>query len=417
MQPVVANGVGSSGVSAKLDCTAVRELAAAPLVGVVPLAEPYLAGREAEYIKKSLDDNWVSSVGPFVDRFEKVVAAYTGAKFGVATASGTAALHIALLVAGIEPGDEVLVSDLSFIAPANAIRYCGAWPIFIDAEPTYWQMDPNRVEDFLEKRCRWTRGRLINRRTGCRVAAVVPVHILGHPCDMGAVGALARRFGLRMIEDATESLGARYRGRNIGTLGDIACFSFNGNKLVTTGGGGMIVTNRMRWAERAKYLTTQAKDDPIEYVHRAIGFNYRLGNIQAAMGCAQFERIDEFLAAKRRIAARYTEGLSGLTGVRLMAEAEWATSAFWMYTIVVDRRRFGSGSRRLLAHLHRQRIMSRPLWQPLHRAQPHRGHFAARFPVADALYRTALSLPSSVGLDAANQDRVISAVRNAQQAA
>lgn len=404
-------------MSAKPDRSVAQEHGAAPPAGFVPLAVPYLAGREWENIKACLDANWVSSVGPFVDRFEGVVAAFAGVKFGVATASGTAALHIALLVAGVEPGEEVLVSDLSFIAPANAIRYCGAWPIFIDAEPAYWQMDPNRVENFLQKRCRWTRGRLLNRTTGCRVSAIVPVHILGHPCDMDAISALARRFELAVIEDATESLGARYRGRNVGTLGDIACFSFNGNKLVTTGGGGMIVTDRVRWAERAKYLTTQAKDDPLEYVHRAIGFNYRLSNIQAAMGCAQFERIDEFLAAKRQIAARYGGGLSGIPGIQLMGEADWAASAFWMYTIVVDRRRFGADSRRLLTYLDRQRIMSRPLWQPLHRARPHRGHFAARFPVADALYRTALSLPSSVGLDASDQDRVISTVRNAQSAA
>ncbi len=264
------------------------ETATPPALRDIPLCVPEIGGNEWAYVKECLDTGWVSSVGLFVDRFERQLADFVGAKFAVATVNGTAALHIALLVAGVRPDDEVLVSTLTFIAPANAIRYAGAWPVFIDAEPRYWQMDPEQVENFIERNCRWAEGILVNRTTGRRVSAVVAVHILGHPVDLDPIVAVCRKYGLAIIEDATESLGARYKGRMVGTLGDIACFSFNGNKLITTGGGGMIVTDNADWARKAKYLTTQAKDDPLEYIHNEIGYNYRLTNLQAAMGCARW---------------------------------------------------------------------------------------------------------------------------------
>jgi perosamine synthetase len=267
--------------------------------GFIPLCVPEIRGNEWDYIKECLDSNWVSSVGAFVDRFEGAVANYVGTEHAVATVSGTAALHIALLVAGVQPDDEVLVPTLSFIAPANAIRYVGAWPVFIDAEPIHWQMDPVKVQGFLENECRSQGGNLINRTTGRRVKAILPVHILGHPCDMDPILEVADRYELITIEDATESLGAQYKKRMAGKLGQIACFSFNGNKLITTGGGGMIVTDNQAWAERARYLTTQAKDDPIEYFHSEIGYNYRLTNIQAAMGVAQMEQIENFINQKK----------------------------------------------------------------------------------------------------------------------
>ena len=264
---------------------------APPAVDAIPLSVPEIRGNEWRYVKECLDTNWVSSVGAYVDRFEQMVAQQAETKHAVATVNGTAALHVALMVAGVQPEDEVLVSTLTFIAPVNAIRYVGAWPVFIDAEPTYWQMDPARVVEFLEQGCRWNDGALYNRRTGRRVTAVIPVHILGHPVDIDPIMAVARKFGLKVIEDATEGLGATYKGRSLGCLGDIACFSFNGNKIITTGGGGMIVTDNEEWARKAKYLTTQAKDDPIEYVHGEVGYNYRLTNLLAAVGCAQMEQL------------------------------------------------------------------------------------------------------------------------------
>ena len=379
--------------------------------GMIPLCVPEIRGNEWKYIKECLDTNWVSSGGSFVDRFERMVADYVGAKHAVATCNGTAALHIALLVAGIQPDDEVLVSTLTFIAPANAIRYVGAWPVFVDAEPDYWQMDPQKVVDFLEKECQWRNDALYNKTTDRRVSAILPVHILGHPVDMDPILEVARKYNLVVIEDAAESLGAKYKGQIVGTLGDIACFSFNGNKIITTGGGGMIITDNEAWARKAKYLTTQAKDDPLEYIHNEIGYNYRLTNIQAAMGCAQLEQLDGYVAAKRRIADTYTEALKDALGITPMREVPWAFSTFWLYTILVDCSSFGVGSRDLLRGLRDAHIQSRPFWHPLHTLKPFETCTAYRVEGADRLYRDGLSLPSSVGLQQEEQDRVIQVIR------
>ena len=379
--------------------------------GFVPLSVPEIRGNEWAYVKECLDTGWVSSAGAFVERFEREMARVSGADHAVATASGTAALHVALAVAGVRPDDEVLVSALTFIAPANAIRYLGAWPVFIDAEPAHWQMDGRRVRDFLADGCVLRDGALRNRETGRRIAAILPVHILGHPVDLDPILDLAREHGLPVVEDATESLGATCRGRPVGQLGDVACYSFNGNKLITTGGGGMLVTRHEAWARRARYLTTQAKDDAIEYVHHEVGYNYRLTNLQAAMGVAQLEGLADFLAAKRRIAERYTAALRDVPGLAPMREAEWARSAWWMYTVGVDEAVFGRDSRALMRALDARGIQTRPLWQPLHRSPAHAGSPVASCPVADELNRVALSLPCSVGLPAADQERVIEALR------
>jgi perosamine synthetase len=386
-------------------------------VGTVPLCVPELAGNEWAYVKECLDTGWVSSVGAFVDRFEAGFAARVGTRHAVATTCGTAALHVALQLAGVGPDDEVLVPALTFIAPANAVRYLGAWPVFVDVDPRHWQMDPERVADFLARGCTMRDGALRNRVTGRRVAAMLPVHLLGHPVDAAPLLALAAEHGLRVVEDATESLGARYRGTPVGHLGEMACFSFNGNKLLTTGGGGMLVTDDDRLAARARYLTTQAKDDAVEYVHRAVGYNYRLTNVLAAMGLAQLERMDAHLAAKRRIAARYAQALGDVPGLTPMAEAAWAESAFWMYTLTVDPDAFGMTARALMAELGRAGVQTRPLWQPLHRSPAHAGAYALPCPVADAVHARALSLPCSVGLTPADQDRVIAAIRAAGKGA
>lgn len=374
--------------------------------GGIPLCVPEIRGNEWAYIKECLDTNFVSSVGPFVDRFEAQLSEYVGAKYAVATSTGTAALHIALLVAGIKPEDEVLVSTLTFIAPVNAIRYAAAWPVFIDAEPAYWEMDPQKVSDFIEKDCSWKNGELRNRHTGRRVRAIMPVHILGHPVDMDPILAIARKYELIVIEDATESLGAKYKKSMTGQLGDIACFSFNGNKIITTGGGGMIVTDNEAWAQKAKYLTTQAKNDPLEFVHNEVGYNYRLTNLQAALGCAQLEQLEGYIAIKRRIAEDYTKAFDGISGLTPMRQAGWAESIYWMYTILVDASQYGMNSRQLMDKLMSKGIQARPLWQPAHLSPAHKGSYAVDCSVAERLNRDALSLPSSVGLTAEDQQRV-----------
>jgi perosamine synthetase len=388
------------------------EPGAAPAEGVIPLCVPEIRGNEWRYVKECLDTGWVSSVGSYVDRFERAVADYVGTKHAVAMVNGTAALHVALLVAGVQPDDEVLVSTLTFIAPANAIRYVGARPVFIDAEPHYWQMDPQRVADFLGRHCERKGGALRNKKTGRRVRALLPVDVLGHPADLDALRDLARRYELVFIEDSTESLGARYRGRKVGADADIACFSFNGNKLLTTGGGGMLVTDDTALAERAKYLGTQAKDDPLEYVHGAVGYNYRLTNVQAAIGCAQMELLEEYVGAKRRIADRYRSELAELPGISVMQEASWAHSTHWMFTVLIDSQAFGLDSRAVLAAMTRDRIQTRPVWQPLHLSPAHAGALAVGGEVAERIHRDALSLPCSVGLVPEQQQRVISALRS-----
>ena len=387
--------------------------------GDIPLCVPYLGGREAEYLGECVATNYVSSVGPFVRRFESAIAKYVGVPHAISTVNGTAALHLALLVAGVEQDDEVLVSTLSFIAPANAVRYCGAWPVFIDAEPDYWQMSADGVAEFLQTRCSVVNGVTRNRATGRRVRALVPVHILGHPVDMDPIVELAGRFGLTIVEDATESLGATYRGRNVGALGDIACLSFNGNKLITTGGGGMVLTGNEKLAKRCRYLSTQAKDDPVEYVHGEVGYNYRLTNISAALGCAQLEQIDEHLRAKRRISETYGQGIKSTPGLSFPAAAPWAGSACWLSTVLVDRDIYGLDSRELMDQLARKGIGSRPLWQPLHLSPAHRAgvEVLAAFPVAERLAANALSLPSSVGLREEEQARVIDILREAKSGA
>ena len=382
---------------------------------VIPLSVPEIRGNEWKYVKECLDTNWVSSAGPFVDRFERSVADYVGVKHAVAAVNGTAALHIALLVAGVATDDEVLVPAITFIAPANAVRYAGAWPVFIDVDRNHWQLDPQRVTEFLDQQCTWKNKHLVNSSTGRRVSALLPVHILGHPCDMDALLDIAKEYDLKVIEDATESLGARYKKRMVGSGGQIACFSFNGNKIITTGGGGMVVTGNTEWAQRAKYLTTQAKDSPIEYIHNEIGYNYRLSNLQAAVGCAQMEQLDEFVSDKRRIAARYDRELGNVPGIEFMREAEWASSAHWLYTMLINEREYGMDSRSLLDQLGRNKIQARPLWQPLHRSPAHANSPAHNIQIADEIHRRALSIPCSVGLSESDQTRVIEAISQFQK--
>ena len=381
------------------------EPGAPPSGGAVPLAVPEIGGNEGAYVQECLDTGWVSSAGAYVTRLEGVLADRTGAAHGVATVNGTAALHTALMLAGVGQGDEVLLSTLTFAAPAFAVRYVGAVPVCVDAEPDYWQMDVGLVADFLANGCERREGGVFNRETGRRVAAVIPVHILGHPVEIGRLVEVVRPYGLPVIEDASEALGAEVDGAPVGASGDAACFSFNGNKIVTAGGGGMLVTDRADWAERARYLTTQAKDDPVEYVHHEVGYNYRLTNVQAAIAVAQMERLDEFVAAKRRIADRYAAAFADVPGITPAPEAPWARSTFWLYTILLD-----GESRSLLRALHAARIQTRPLWRAMHTLRPFADAPVVGGAVAEDLVARSLSLPCSVGLTEADQDRVIGAI-------
>ena len=376
----------------------------------IPLSVPYLHGNEQRYLEECIRTNWVSYVGPFVSRFEVEFARAVGVKHAVAVNSGTAALHIALIAADVGAHDLVLVPDITFIAPANAVRYCGADPVFIGVTPDTWQLDVALVQRYLSERCELRDGVTRDRASGRRVAAIVPVHLLGHAVDMDPLMALARRGGIRVVEDATETLGGRYRGRQVGTDGDAGCFSFNGNKIITSGGGGMITTDDAERAKRMKYLSTQAKDDAKEYVHENIGFNYRLTSLQAAVGVAQLEMLDEHVRRKREIAARYSAELADVPGVTLPRQAPWAESTYWLYTILVDKPARRS-SRELIADLAAEKIEARPLWAPLHEQRPYRDAESFEVQTSRWLYDRAVSLPCSVGLTAEDQTRVIAAVR------
>jgi perosamine synthetase len=385
-----------------------------PPTGSIPLCIPYLSGNEWKYIKAALDSTYVSSVGPFVNRFEEEMSQYLDNRYAVATINGTAALHIALLVAGIKPDDEVLVATLTFIAPVNAIRYAGAHPVFVDCESEHLQMDIDKLGEWIKQNCRYSGGELINCLTGRRIKAIIPVHVLGHPVNMHPLMELAQQYGLTVIEDATESLGAKFDDRMVGTFGTFSCLSFNGNKLITTGGGGMLITDRIEYAQKARYLTTQAKDDPVEFVHHEIGYNYRLSNIQAALGCAQLEKIGEYICRKRQIAERYEQGLTNLNGITMIREASWAFSVKWMPTICIDNDEFGKDRHEMMNELDKRKIQTRPLWQPIHMARPYRQYPSTDCSVAEEINRRALCLPCSVGLTDTEQDYVIESIRNLQ---
>jgi len=380
---------------------------------IIPLSEPVIAGNEWQYVKECLDAGWVSSAGAFVDRFECELVAFVGASYGVATVTGTAALHVALLSMGVRADDEVLVSDLTFVAPVNAIRYCGAHPVFIDATLDTWQMDAAKVEQFFSTECERHEGACINRRTGRRVSAIVPVHILGLACEIDRIVAVARANGVRVVEDATEALGVHYQGRHVGTFGDAGVFSFNGNKIITSGGGGMVVSDDEACARQVRYLTTQAKDDPVEYDHHAVGFNYRLTNVQAAIGVAQLEQLDHFIERKRTISEAYRLGFSGVDGITSMPRPAGIDSNYWLHTILLKPGIALEDRKVIVGRLREDGIGARPLWHTIHDLQPYWACQSFRIENSVTLYTRAVCLPSGAGLSDEDVERTIDALTRA----
>jgi perosamine synthetase len=378
----------------------------------IPNAVPHLAGNEWAYLKECLDTNWVSSAGPFVERFEQEVARCVGLPQAVATVNGTAALHVALLAAGVRPGDEVLVPTFTFIATANAVAYCGAHPVLLDCEERSWGLDPDKTADFLRRHGEVKDGRVVNRATGRTIRALLPVHLYGHPCDLDPLLEIARRYGLPVVEDSAEALGARYRGRPVGAEGLVGCLSFNGNKIVTAGAGGMVVTADAELAARARRLTTQARGDAIEFIHDDLGYNYRLSNLHAALGLAQVEQLDAFVEDKRRTAAFYRNALADLDGVRVFVEAPWARSTYWMSSLLLDEARCRD-VRALIRDLNGAGIGARPLWRPLHLQPTLREAPTGDVEVAERLWDRGLSLPCSVGITDEERGRVVDALRAA----
>jgi perosamine synthetase len=362
----------------------------------IPVCEPYLGTREREYLLRAIDSNWISSAGEFLDAFEEQFARYCGCRHGITTTSGTTALHLAVAAAGIGPGDEVLIPSFTIAACAFAVLYQGARPVLVDVDPDTWTMRPDQLESKITPRTR----------------AIMPVHIYGHPCDMDPILSVARAHDLIVIEDAAEAHGGEYKGRKCGGLGDVGCFSFYANKILTTGEGGMVVTNDDVLAERCRSLRNLAFNNERRYLHDAIGFNYRMTNLQAALGLAQVDRIDEFAEMRRGHARFYTERLSSVPGVQLPVEKEWSLNVFWMYGLLID----GKPPRardELMARLASHGVETRSFFVPMHE-QPlfhDLGLFQREtYPTASDLGERGLYLPSSTGLTESDMLRVVSAL-------
>ncbi|MFH1380011.1 MAG: LegC family aminotransferase [bacterium] len=361
----------------------------------IPLSVPEIKSNEWKYVKDCLDQGWVSSAGEYVDRFEKTLAGYVGSKHAVATVNGTSALHVSLVACGIIPDDEVIVPALTFIAPANVVSYCNAHPVLMDCDEQTLCMDVHKVVTFLSNECiQRTDGNTYNKATNRKIKAIIPVHVFGHPTDMDELVNICSKKNIDIIEDATESLGSVYKDIKTGSIGRIGCFSFNGNKIITTGGGGMAVTNDSRLASRLKHLTIQANKDPLEYDHDEVGYNYRLSNIQAAMGIAQMEKIDEFIAIKRKHARLYKELLSGSKSYTLFWEMPWARSNFWFYTIRVA----PETKKPLMNFLLSKGIQVRSIWKLMQNLPMYQNCQSYKIEVADKIYNSCFNIPCSVNL-------------------
>ncbi len=368
--------------------------------GPVALHEPSFGGNEWAYVKECLDSTYVSSVGKFVDRFEADLALYTGAKHAVAVVNGTAALQVALRLAGVQAGDEVLIPTLTFVATASAVAYCGATPHFADSEERTLGLAPKALSEYLQSIAEIRSEQCVNRNTGRVIRALVPMHTFGHPVDIEGLLAVAQDFHLALVEDAAESLGSTVRGRHTGTFGLMAALSFNGNKIITTGGGGAILTNDSELARHAKHLTTTAKvPHRWEYVHDEVGYNYRLPNINAALGCAQLEQLPDFLAAKHRLLARYLTAFTAVRQTRIVLAPEGCNSNYWLQTLLLDETVASTAQRdAILSATNDLGLMTRPAWTLLHKLAPYAACPKMSLDVAQSLERRLINLPSSAVL-------------------
>lgn len=349
---------------------------------MIPVAEPLLGDEELRNVVDAVKSGWISSKGEYIEKFENEFANYCGTKYGIATSNGTAALHLALTALGIGQGDEVIVPTLTFVAVANVVTYCNAKPVFVDAHPDYWCIDPEKIEE----------------KITTRTKAIIPVHLYGHPCDLDPILDIVEKFNLYIIEDAAEAHGAEYKGNKVGSFGDIGCFSFYGNKIITTGEGGICLTNNEELAEKLRILRDHGMNPNKRYWHDEIGFNYRITNLQAAVGVAQMKKLDEFIEKKRKIAGWYEDGLkefdeNGMIG--LHPEIPWAKCVYWMYSVLINEE-FGISRDELMKRLEARGIETRPFFYPMHVLPPHRKN--EKFPIAEELLRKGVNLPSSVKL-------------------
>lgn len=372
------------------------------------LSGPNISGNEWKYVRDCLDTGWVSSVGSYVSRFENMLAEFTGCRYGIATSNGTAALHISLLLAGVQRGDYVIAPNVTFVASINSIKYTGADPILMDIDEETWQMDLDLLEEFLQTESSKKNGKLVFSKDQRPISAIMPVHVLGNMCDMERLMKIAREYGLVVVEDATEALGSCFQGRHSGSFGLFGCFSFNGNKIITTGGGGMIVTNDEALAKRAKHITTQAKSDAFEYIHDDVGYNYRLVNVLAAMGVAQMELLPKFLRRKKEIDAFYRRELQGTGDIGFQKVDAGVESNLWLFTISTSKQKA------VLKTLNDKDMQSRPFWVPMNQLPMYRENiYYTRADRSDYVYRRCLSIPCSTYISDEEMSQVAAAIRSA----
>jgi len=377
----------------------------------IPLSVPSLQGNELKYIKECIDTEWVSTAGKYVDLFEKKIREKTGSKFAVACVNGTSALHVSLLLAGVVPGDEVIVPTLTFIAPVNAIAYCGGTPVFMDSDK-FFNIDVRKTIEFIKNNTNFKNGSTYNKETNSKISAIVPVHVWGNAIYLDELVLLCQERNISIVEDASESLGTiysegKYKGRYTGTIGKLGCISFNGNKIITTGGGGVILTDDAELANKAHYLITQAKDDPIRYVHDEIGYNYRLTNIQAALGVAQLEQLPGFLEKKKGIHKQYERALGNIEGLQIASVPSYADNNHWMNLLQIDTKIFSEGREDLMHRLEKNNIQTRPVWALNHVQKPYRDCQSYKIEKAEKLINCSLCLPSSVNLNDEDLNQVI----------
>ncbi|OUU29736.1 MAG: hypothetical protein CBB97_02080 [Candidatus Endolissoclinum sp. TMED37] len=373
---------------------------------VIPLNIPFLKGKEKKYLMDCLKSNYVSSVGPFVREFEYKFLKKIGSRYAVACSSGTSALHLSLLSLNIGEGDLVIAPNLTFVATINSIKYVGAEPILIDIDENNGHLDLKLLEDFLLKQC-FVKGKNCYHKISKKVIkAIIPVHILGHAVDMLKLRQLSKKFFLQIIEDAAEALGVNYKNKNIGTYGAIGCFSFNGNKTITSGSGGMVVTDSKSLALRIKYLSTQAKDDEKEFIHNEIGYNYRMSNIHAAIGLAQLENLHKYLNLKKKISKNYIDAFKGIKGISWIRPIKKVNSSWWLFTLINKQDITKVSTNKIIRDLNLNGIQARKLWKPINMLLPYKKAIFIGTQKSLELYNSAISLPSSASLKKSDQDFV-----------
>jgi len=380
----------------------------------IPLSVPSLNGNELQYVKECIDTEWVSSAGKYVDLFEQKITKYTGSKFAVACVNGTAAIQVSLRLAGVDAGDEVIVSALTFIASVNAITYNNAKPIFLDADK-YYNLDSEKTIEFIKNETVFKNGFTYNSKTNNKITAIIPVHVWGNACWLDELTDLCKKRNIAVVEDACESLGTfyndgKYKGKHTGTIGKLGCLSFNGNKIITTGGGGMILTDDKILAEKAKYLSTQAKDDPIRYVHNEIGYNFRLTNIQAALGVAQLEQLPEILKRKKEIYDFYQSTIENIDGLSLSKVPDYADSNHWLNLLQIDNKVYNEDREVLMKRLEENGIQTRPVWKLNHEQKSYEDCQYYKIEKAEKLVKNSLCLPSSSNLSNENLNKIVSAL-------